>query len=228
MSFPAPLRRLLWLAVLSVILPGCGSDPPPSWQEEKAGLTRRLSAFQRYYDRIQCVNEALDALELADNCLDFGTTLENYRLKITFAQTLLQNLACDEESKTALSRILSYHQLAERIWQARQQAGAGHLAADFIDAVWPLWRQFDYPVPEGLGPDISKNLDQYPEASGPQARQTLKQISTALDSPLIFPSLAAGANQVLWHQAHAELIHFKRRLWEGKDLLEPVDDKLAQ
>jgi hypothetical protein len=163
------------------------------------------------------VSEALNALEATDNCLDFGTILENYQLKIAFTQTLLPTLACNEESKAVLGRILSYHQLAARIWQARQQGKAGHLAADFISAVWPLWRRFDYPVPERL--DISKSLDQYPEASGPEARQTLQQMSMALDSPLLLPALAEGANQLLWHQAHAELAQFKRRLEEGKDLL---------
>jgi hypothetical protein len=67
--------------------------------------------------------------------------------------------------------------------------------------------------------DLGRSLDQYPEASGPGAQQTLKQIRRALDSPPILPALAEGANQVLWHQAHAELAQFKHRLLEGKDLL---------
>jgi hypothetical protein len=215
------------LAALLALGPGCQDSPPsavppsaaPQAAREAADLERRLAAFEQYYQRIQCVKEALAGLELLDNCLDYGVSLERYQLNIVSARTRLEVLNCHMESQAALNAILDYHLLASRFWQGRNQGQAGELAAEFIGTVWPLWRQFGLAPPGSFSQSLLQNLDQYGQAAGPAAHQTLNQITLALNSPDALPVLAQEANQALWHQAHRQLELFREKLLTGPDLL---------
>jgi hypothetical protein len=214
---------LVWvLAVLLAFGAGCrDSQPPaaPSPARETAGLERRLATFEQYYQRLQCVKDAMTSLELLDNCLDYGVSLERYQFNIVSARTRLEALSCDPESQAALSAILNYHLLASRFWQARNQGQAGELAAEFISTVWPLWRRFALALPSSFSQSLLQNLDQYGQAASPAAHQTLNQITMALNSPATLPTLAQDANQALWHQAHQQLNLFRDKLLTGQDLL---------
>lgn len=173
-------------------------------------LQTQVKAWQDHYVRLLCVQDALSSLESLDQALEDGISLASYQQKIMGLDLLLDSISCAD--KQALEQIMSMHRLAARFWQARNQGKTAELSEDFARQVYPLWRSFDYPWPDGLSMELKQALDDYPQASGPAAHKSVELVKNTFGKPQAASLIAGIANQLLWHEAHKQLLAYKVKL----------------
>ena len=203
------IKSILCACLLGLFMAGCDSQED-MLKAQVDMLQKQVKGWQEHYLRLMCVQDALNSLESLDQALENGLSLATYQQKIVAVNLVLESTGC--EAREPLTQIMALHQLAANIWEARNNGKLPDMAEDLVTKVYPLWQQFEYPWPEELPKDLEQAFADYAQASGPQGKQYLDKIKTALAADNTMAPLASIANQLIWHQAHNQLVEFKNRL----------------
>lgn len=214
----SPLKNkfslLFFLPLFFVLTGGCDSAPDEtqSLKEQNTVLQNQIKGWQSHYRQLFCLKDALSIMDNLDVALEFNLDLATYKQKILAADVVLDAIDCPEAGKEPLLAIMSLHHLAARVWEARSQGDGAELAEDFIKRIYPLWIKYNHLDPPAMTYELREALEGYELASGPAAHNYLNVVRHALGMPESLAQLGTIADQLLWHEAHNQLVAYKIQL----------------